>query len=229
MLGEFQAELSAGELPEAPGTDGFHLSAPSPGDAWSCACSSETSDGSTAQQLPPGWGGVGDRPDGERRARSGWRETPRFSRGLTDRCWVASSQLPGCRQVVRRPDPALFRPEVPCRSAPGFRFPPPPPDPLCPARRATHVLLHFSQVLFREGRRGSLHGRGRDSVLGPRRPAQAEGSGLPESGCDFGRDREQMRGTTGSRTAEVETSALPFRLRPWGLRRRTTHSSTSLG
>lgn len=118
------------------------------------------------------------------------KPTDRLNRGLPGRWWIVSSQLPGSRQVVLCQDPALFRPEVPRRSAPGFRFPPParPAAPRCAQPGgATHVLLHFSQILLREGRCGSLHGPGRDGVLParatpPRLRARASGNQAVTSG-----------------------------------------------
>lgn len=119
------------------------------------------------------------------------KPTDRLNRGLPGRWWIVSSQLSGSRQVVPCRDPTLFRPEVPRRWAPGFRFPPPPPA--CPPRctqpgGATHVLLHFSQVLLREGQGGSLHGRGREGVLParatpPRLRARGSGSQAMTTGA----------------------------------------------
>lgn len=102
----------------------------------------------------------------------------RFHRGLT------SSQPRGAA-AGSCPDLAFFRPEVPRRSAPGFRFPPSPPVPLRPARPSYSrpSSLQSGPPLLGTAREPPWPRPGwRPS--GPRRPAQAEGSGLPDSGCD---------------------------------------------
>lgn len=59
---------------------------------------------------------------------------------------------------------------------------------------ATHVLLHFSQVLLREGRRGSLHGRGRDGVLPARAtPPRLRAPASRNQAVTLG-DKEQKQG-----------------------------------
>lgn len=126
--------LSAGELSAAPSGDQCHPS------ALRLVVQSPLRTDSLrrpASLAAPAAVGIGRMESHQRRAdgKATSKPTDRLNLGLPGRCWIVSSQLPGSRQalpcwgrqVVHCWDPALFRPEVPGRWAPGFRSPPPPP------------------------------------------------------------------------------------------------------
>lgn len=99
----------------------------------------------------------------------------------THRALVGRLQpAPGMQAGRRGPGLAFFRPQVPRRSAPGFRFPPPPPAPLRPARPS---YSRPSSLQSGPPRLGTAQGppwpRPGWRPSGPRRPAQAEGLRSP--------------------------------------------------
>lgn len=148
-----------------------------------------------------------------------WNPSPAFidlKRGLTgqrgsDHFHQGPSDA-GLAAVLLCPDVSLLRPRapppIPTRTrtrgflAAGMQPPPhsarPRPSAVPGQGFATHVLLHFSQVLLGEGRRSGLHGEGgrwrffRVRELGLRRPAQAGGFGLQMKG-----QRGRRRGSGG--------------------------------
>lgn len=133
---------------------------------------------------------------------------------LAARSLPASPEMQQAGRAVC-PDLVFFRSEVTRRSAPGFRFPPSPPVPLRPARPSYSrpSSLQSGPPLLGTAREPPWPRPGwRPS--GPRRPAQAEGSGLPDSGCDLKGTRNRSGGTAASRNAEVRISEPHFRPRP---------------
>lgn len=93
-----------------------------------------------------------------------------FKRGLTGYEGSLPPRYLGCRPAVPGPSASstprlLFRRGLPLRVsaflARRAAACPCPPSTPCPGQGcATHVLLHFCQVLLGEGRRGGLHGGG---------------------------------------------------------------------
>lgn len=194
--------LSAVEPPPAPFAKEFHIFAPllgvlssgpalAPGGASSLQSPTQDERGPPAPDHaapkrrgaePPGDSAGWAR--GRRRSNAPGRRsrTPKFCFRRLKTCtnwWpgVTSMKAPG---GPARPSPPQAPPPTPDSdaafplSAPAERQAArPPPARGAPGRdSATHVLLHFGQVLLGEGRRGGLHGRGGETLLpGPGDPA----------------------------------------------------------
>lgn len=145
-----------------------------PGDTWSRARSRRTPTApkpSSSRGDGVGWGI--SRMESHQREANGKEASKPATTGLAVDSQVAGGSFPASSREAGRSCSArepcalpIWFPVARLRVSAFLR--PRPPRSTQPGG-ATHVLLHFSQVLLREGRRGSLHGRGRDGVL----PARA--------------------------------------------------------
>lgn len=166
-------------FPQSPVYTEFHVSAlclgiPGPEPAVDGLPMPSSPPPSLAAPAGVGWGGVISRMESHQREANGKEAAKPAPTGLAVDSQVAGGSFPAssreagrlcCAGTLRSSD--LKFPVARLRVS-AFLCPRPPRS--TQPSGATHVLLHFSQVLLGEERRGSLHGRGRDGVLRPAPP-----------------------------------------------------------